>query len=151
MTDQALHNSIQDAFNWRYATKRFDPTKKIPSADWKVLEGALQMAPSSFGLQPWHFIVINNPELRTKLQPHSWNQPQIVEASHLVVLAAKTSVDTSYIDSFLNQLCAERGVAAETTHDRFYNKPHQGRWYRSVGDSPGIHRVGFPTLNSGAS
>jgi nitroreductase len=113
MTDLSLHNSIQEAFNWRYATKRFDPSKKIPSADWKVLEGALQMAPSSFGLQPWRFIVITNPELRAKLQPHSWNQPQITEASHLIVLAAKTSVDTPYIDSFLNQLCAERGVPAE--------------------------------------
>jgi nitroreductase len=113
MTNQALSSSIQEAFTWRYATKRFDPTKKIPSADWSVLERSLQMAPSSFGLQPWHFVVISNPELRAKLQPHSWNQPQITEASHLVVLAAKTSVDTPYIDSFLNQLCAERGVPAE--------------------------------------
>jgi len=113
MTDQSLHKSIQEAFTWRYATKRFDPSKKISNADWKVLEQALQMAPSSFGLQPWHFVVVSNAELRAKLQPHSWNQPQITEASHLVVLAARTTVDTPYIDSFLSQLCAERGVAAE--------------------------------------
>jgi nitroreductase len=113
MTEQTLRDSLQQAFNWRYATKRFDSTKKIPVSDWKLLERSLQMAPSSFGLQPWHFVVITNAELRAKLQPHSWNQPQITEASHLVVLAARTSVDTLYIDSFLNQLCAERGVATE--------------------------------------
>lgn len=113
MTDQSAQLTLEQAFTWRYATKRFDPAKKISSADWKVLERSLQMAPSSFGLQPWHFVVVSNPELRGKLQPHSWNQPQITEASHLVVLAAKTSIDTAYIDTFLTQVSSERGVPAE--------------------------------------
>jgi len=71
------------------------------------------MAPSSFGLQPWHFVVITNAELRQKLQAVSWNQPQLVEASHIVVLAAKTAVDAAYIDEFLKHTSSERGVSLE--------------------------------------
>ncbi len=113
MADQSTQLTIEQALTWRYATKRFDPSKKIANSDWKVLERSLQMAPSSFGLQPWHFVVVSNASLRSQLQPHSWNQPQITEASHLVVLAAKTSIDTAYIDAFLGQVCSERGVSAE--------------------------------------
>lgn len=113
MSRDSLNSTIETALAWRYATKRFDPSRKISAADWSTLERSLLLAPSSFGLQPWHFVVITNSELRRKLQPHSWNQPQIVEASHLVVLAAKSSIDTAFVDSFIEQTATTRAIPLE--------------------------------------
>jgi len=75
--------------NWRYATKQFDPNRKISDQDWATIEQALLLTPSSGGLQPWKFIVVTDPAVRTKLLPASYGQAQITDASHLVVFAAK--------------------------------------------------------------
>jgi nitroreductase len=72
--------------NWRYATKTFDPTKKVPEKEFEALLEVLRLTPSSFGIQPWKFIVVKNPEIRTKMRPFSWDQSQITDASHLIVL-----------------------------------------------------------------
>src|SRR5581483_4653009 len=77
--------------NWRYATKQFDPEKKINEQNWEVVEEALRLSPSSGGLQPWKFVVVTNPEVREKLRPASYGQAQITDASHLVVFAVKTN------------------------------------------------------------
>ena len=61
------HEEIREALNWRYAVKKFDPSKKIRETDWQTLEESLLLAPSSYNLQPWKFIVVQNPELRKKL------------------------------------------------------------------------------------
>jgi nitroreductase len=74
---------------WRYATKAFDPGRKIDPATWAALEQAVVLAPSSYGLQPWAFVVVTDPAVRKQLHAVSWNQPQILDASHLVVFAAK--------------------------------------------------------------
>ena len=96
----------------------FDPTKKISSRDWQSLEQSLLNAPSSFGLQPWRFVTISDMDLRKKLLPHSWNQPQVVDASHLVVLAARTSVDPEYVDSFIKRICAAVSALITRTFSR---------------------------------
>jgi nitroreductase len=114
MNQESLQATLQEAITWRYATKRFDPTRIIPQATWETLERSLHLAPSSFGLQPWHFIVVKNPELRKELQAHSWNQPQVVDASHFVVLAAMRSMDESYIDAFLATTAATRSIPGES-------------------------------------
>lgn len=113
MTDDR-NATIEGALSWRYATKRFDASRRISEKDWSTLEQCLRMSPSSFGLQPWHFVVVKDPETRKRLQPHSWNQPQIVEASHLVVLAARRSIDERFVDSHLSNIANTRGVAVET-------------------------------------
>ena len=77
------------ALNWRYAVKKFDPAKKIPADTWAALEQSLVLSPSSYGLQPWKFFVVETPAVREQLLPHSWGQKQIVDASHLVVFALK--------------------------------------------------------------
>lgn len=111
MTQHRVANEVVEAaLEWRYATKRFDPSKKITDKDWATLEHSLRAAPSSFGLQPWLFVTVANPELRSALRPHSWNQPQVVEASHFVVLAARTSVDEAYVDSYVRTISEVRGV-----------------------------------------
>lgn len=102
------------ALNWRYATKQFDATKKIPAATWVTLEDSLVLSPSSFGLQPYRFVVVDDKAMREKLLPHTWNQKQVVDASHYVVFTVRTSMTEAEIDAFLNLVAAARGVGLET-------------------------------------
>jgi nitroreductase len=100
--------------NWRYATKQFDPTRKITDRHWAALQEALRLSPSSFGLQPWKFIVVKDPAMRARLLPASWGQEQIVAASHLVVFAAKINLGESDLDAHLNRTAQVRGVPVAT-------------------------------------
>ena len=99
------------SLEWRYATKAFD-TRKLPDATWAALEESLRLTPSSFGLQPWKFIVVNDPAVRAKLRPVSWNQSQVTDASHLVVFARRTEVTEADVNEFFNQMVSERGADA---------------------------------------
>ena len=105
---------LLDALNWRYATKQFDPTRKIPDETWDALVQTMVLAPSSFGVQPWRFIVVNDPEARKKLAEVSWGQSQPVDASHYVVFAILKNVDEAYIDSYIADAAETRGVPAES-------------------------------------
>ena len=107
-------SQLLEALNWRYATKSFDASKKIPEQTWKTLEEALVLSPSSFGLQPYRFFVVKDPAVRQQLLPHSWNQPQVVDASHLVVLTGRTSMTEAEIDRFLDRIVEVRGVPRES-------------------------------------
>ena len=98
------------AHQWRYATKAFDPSKKIPDAAWSVLEKTLVLSPSSYGLQPWKFLVVTDPAKREALVPHSWNQRQVADASHLVVFAVKEKMDETHVDRFIARTAEVRGV-----------------------------------------
>ena len=99
---------------WRYATKKFDPARKIPPEVWAKLEQAVILAPSSYGLQPWKFVVITHPEVRNRLHPVSWNQAQILDASHLVVFAAKNPPTPADVERHVTRTAAVRGVAPES-------------------------------------
>lgn len=106
--------SLIEALNWRYATKQFDPTRKIPAPIWEALEDALVLAPSSYGLQPWHFFVVTDPGMKAELRPHSWNQPQVTDCSHHVVFAARKDIDKSFLEKYLARIAEVRGVSAES-------------------------------------
>jgi len=106
--------TLLEALHWRYATKQFDPSRKIPEQVWKSLEEALVLSPSSYGLQPYHFIVVKDPALRSKLRTVSWNQSQVVDASHLLVLAYHRKLDAAWADAFLNRVMEVRGVTKES-------------------------------------
>lgn len=99
---------------WRYATKKFDPTKKIAPDLWAKLELAAIHAPSSYGLQPWKFVVVTDPAVRAQLLPVSWNQPQIVDASHLLVFAAKNPPTAADVEAYAAHIARVRGVPAES-------------------------------------
>ena len=99
---------------WRYATKRFDATRKIEPGLWKDLERALVLTPSSYGLQPYKFIVLTDPDLRAKLRQASWGQAQIEEASHLVVFAIKKSLGEEHVNHYLDRISEVRGVSRES-------------------------------------
>lgn len=104
---------LLDQLNRRYATKQFDPGRKISDSDWAALQQALVLSPSSFGLQPWRFIVVNDPTLRAKLKEVSWGQPQITDAARLVVFAHKTNLSEADIDAFLERIVEVRGGSVE--------------------------------------
>ena len=102
------------ALEWRYATKRFDATKKIPADDWHTLERALILTPSSYGLQPYRFMVLTDLEKRSELLAHSWNQRQVVDCSHYVVLTARTKLTETDVDNWIQRLAEVRGVPTES-------------------------------------
>ncbi|MDG2991826.1 nitroreductase family protein [Candidatus Synechococcus calcipolaris G9] len=106
-------DDVLQQLQWRYATKKFDASKKIPESTWRVLEQSLVLAPSSFGLQPWKFFVVTDPELRQELVNHSWGQKQVVDASHLVVLAIKKGINTEDVDRYLARQAAVHQVPIE--------------------------------------
>jgi nitroreductase len=100
--------------NWRYATKQFDSDHRISERDWAALEEALRLSPSSGGLQPWKFIVVTDPAMRAKLLPASYGQPQITNASQLVVFASKKSFGEADVDTVINHTAATRGIPVES-------------------------------------
>ena len=107
-----MSNFIQDA-NWRYATKKFDSTKKVSAEDLTTLKEAIRLSSSSYGLQPYKVLIIENPELRAQLQPVSWGQTQIVDASHLIVFANVTNIGETEIDAYFKNLTETRNIPME--------------------------------------
>ena len=108
-----LNIQLLEALNWRYATKQFDAAKKIPTATFGALEESLVLSASSFGLQPYRFLVINDKAMREKLLPHTWGQRQVVDASHYVVFAGRTTMTEQEIDAFLKLTADTRGMSVE--------------------------------------
>lgn len=114
MSDTTANERLLAALNWRYATKIFDPSAKIPAETWTTLEEVLVLTPSSFGLQPYKFLVIENQALRKQLLPHSWGQRQIVDASHLVVFAARMAISDTDINHYIDRIVEVRGITPES-------------------------------------
>lgn len=86
---------------WRYATKKFDPEKKVSKTDLENIKKAISLAATSYGLQAYKVLIIEDPEIRKRLQPESWGQSQIVDASELIIFCNYTNVDNQVIDDYL--------------------------------------------------
>ena len=99
--------------NWRYATKKFDATKKISNEDLNILKEAIRLSSSSYGLQPYKVIIVESPELRAKIQPAAWGQSQIVEASHLIIFANETQLNEEDIDNYVTNISTTRNIPVE--------------------------------------
>ena len=113
MNTTIQRESLIQQLNWRYATKQFDPHRKISPEDWATLEEALVLTPSSFGLQPWKFIVVDDPDTREKLVHASHGQLKVSNASHLVVFTIKKNLGEEEIESHLKRIAQVRGVSPE--------------------------------------
>ena len=107
-------NEYLNNLNWRYATKKFDPTQKLSVAETDLLEESLRLTPSSFGLQLWQFYRIDTPETRAAVREAGYNQSQITDASHLYALASKTSPAESDVVEFLESVKNIRGGRDES-------------------------------------
>ena len=112
--NNGVTQQLLDALQWRYATKVFDATKKIPADVWQTLERALVLTPTSYGLQPYRFLVINDPVKRAELLPHSWNQKQAVDASHFVVFTARTKITGADVSKLITCTSDIRKIPAES-------------------------------------
>ena len=121
---------ILEGLNWRYATKSYDPAKKVSDADWATIETALSLAPSSFGIQPYKFIVINDPAIREKLKPAAYGQTAITDASHLVAIAYKKTLTDADIEHFVERIAEVRGSTPDSLLD--YENVMKGSAKRAV-------------------
>ena len=99
--------------NWRYATKKFDATKKITDADIAFLKEAIRLSTSSYGLQPYRVFIVENPELRAKLVAASYGQAQVADASHLLVFANELNFGEGGIDQLATTICKTRELPLE--------------------------------------
>ena len=104
---------LLESQQWRYATKAFDPSRLIDPLTWDALEQSLVLTPSSYGLQPWRFLVVQDPELRSRLRPHAWNQAQITDCSHLVVFLVRRTIEARDLDRLIERMGAIRGTNPE--------------------------------------
>jgi len=102
-----------DVINWRYATKKFD-TKRMPDETFNILLESLRLSASSYGLQGWKFVVVENKELRKQLVPHAWGQEQVVDASHLIVLARPTRFTKDDVQRFVQHISEVRNIPLES-------------------------------------
>jgi nitroreductase len=101
---------LDEALNWRYATKVFDPTRTIPTETWAALERSLVLTPSSYGLQPWRFLIVTDKPLRERLRAASWNQSQVVDCSHHVVFLGRTEMREADVQRLIDRTVADRGL-----------------------------------------
>ncbi|WP_367770939.1 NAD(P)H-dependent oxidoreductase [Flavobacterium sp. WC2421] len=106
-------NTFLDKQNWRYATKKFDSSKKITESDLDFLKEAVRLSASSFGLQLYKVIIIENPEIKAQLLPVAYGQSQITDASHLFVFANQTNVGNTEIDAYLKNTSEIRELPLE--------------------------------------
>ena len=90
-------NSIQ-SLEWRYATKKFDASKKLPQEKIEVIKKGFNLTPTSYGLQPSKLVIVSNKDLQNELMEHTGNQQPIVTASHLLVFCIQTTIDDKLIE-----------------------------------------------------
>ncbi len=104
---------IQDvlsALHWRYATQVFDTQKRVSPEEMRAILESARLAPSSFGIEAWKFLVIENPEVRAKLREVGFGQSKITDASHLVVIARRTDVREHIVGELIERNAEQQGV-----------------------------------------
>ncbi|MDL2142963.1 NAD(P)H-dependent oxidoreductase [Flavobacterium tructae] len=106
-------STLLDNLNWRYATKKFDATKKISSQDLNTLKEAVRLSASSYGLQPYKVIIVENPEIREKLKAAAYGQTQITDASQIFIFANDLNLGADSVDAYINTISETRGVPAD--------------------------------------
>ncbi|MCO5143080.1 MAG: NAD(P)H-dependent oxidoreductase [Oligoflexia bacterium] len=117
-------NQVLEALQWRYAVKLFDPSKSIAEEDIHTLKSSLHLSASSYGLQPWKFLFIQNKDLREKLKAKSWNQKQVSDCSHYVVFLATKTINDEYVKNYVNLMSIIRSVPIDKLsglHKAIYN------------------------------
>lgn len=107
-------SSIIEDLNWRYAVKEFDPTRKVSTDKLNTLLESTRLSASSFGLQPWKFVVVESLELKKELLAASWNQKQVVDASHVIVFCRPENFGERDVDRFVESMAHTRGIEVES-------------------------------------
>ena len=107
-----MSDLLQD-LQWRYATKKMDPSKAVPQEKVDRIVEAVRLTASSSGLQPYEVFVVTNPELRAQIKPHAWNQGQVTDGSHLLVFAAWDNYTVERINHMFDLVNTVRGFKNE--------------------------------------
>ena len=105
--------ALLDKLKWRYATKKMDPAKTVPEDKLERILEAIRLTATSSGLQPYHVLVVTNPEVREKIKAIGWNQQQITDCSHLLVFAAWDDYTVDRINTMFDLVNEERGFKNE--------------------------------------
>jgi nitroreductase/dihydropteridine reductase len=108
---------LLDKLQWRYATKHFDANRKIRPEQVDDLLKAANLAPTSYGLQPFSLVLIEDETMKTKLGPAAFNQPQVTEASHLFVFAVRADLSAQDVDEFVDRIVETRNISREDVAD----------------------------------
>lgn len=111
-----MSNTVEN-LKWRYATKKFNSSKKISNEDFETLKKAIQLTASSYGLQPYKILNIEDKETRKKLREVSWNQSQIEDASHMIVFANMTDFGEELVDDYFENVIDTRNLTKEDVED----------------------------------
>ncbi|KAF2509367.1 NAD(P)H-dependent oxidoreductase [Flavobacterium zhairuonense] len=106
-------STLLDNLSWRYATKKYDATKKVSAADLNTLKEAVRLAASSYGLQPYKVIIVENPEIREKLKAAAWGQTQLTDASQIFVFANDLNAGPESVAAYIKNISETRGVPTE--------------------------------------
>ena len=103
-----------DMLKWRYASKKFDSSRLIADEVWQSILESVHLAPSSFGLQLWHFVSVETPEIRSQLRSVSWDQSQVTDASRFLVFCVRRDLTEEDIDKHLRRIAEVRGVSLDS-------------------------------------
>src|SRR5690606_9466764 len=106
-------NTVLEHRTWRYATKKYNAEKKISAQDLDTLIEATRLSAASYGIQPYHIVVITDPQIRQRLKEVSWGQSQITDASHLIVFAHANDFGDELVDDFVDNLSRTRNIPME--------------------------------------
>lgn len=106
-------STLLENLNWRYATKKFDASKKISAADLNTLKEAVRLSASSYGLQPYKVVIVENPEIREQLKAAAYGQTQITDASQLFIFANDLNTGAETVDAYIKDISETRGVPVE--------------------------------------
>jgi nitroreductase/dihydropteridine reductase len=105
--------NVIEKLQWRYATKKFDSERKLGQDSIDTLKKAFDLTATSYGLQPIKLVIVSDDAVKEQLLPHSWNQKQVVQASHVLVFCVETNVDESYIKGYFERVKNERNTPDE--------------------------------------
>ena len=108
---------LVEGLNWRYATKKFDVSKKVSTEDLEKIKEAVRLSASSYGLQAYKVLVIENPEIRQQLRAAAWNQTQVTDSSHVFVFCNYTNVDENLVDDYMQLTASTRGIEVDQLGD----------------------------------
>lgn len=106
-------HKLVDDLKWRYACKKFDPSKKLSEEEVDDLLEVLRLTASSYGIQPWKFLLVKNPSLREQLVPAAFGQAQVKDASHLIILCRPAELNEKIIDDYITDICRVRNQTPE--------------------------------------
>ncbi|MGM0861852.1 MAG: NAD(P)H-dependent oxidoreductase [Bacillota bacterium] len=121
-----LKTQIIDAYKFRHATKEFDPAKKISESDFEFILETGRLSPSSLGLEPWKFVVVQDPALREKLRKYTWGaQKQLPTASHFVLILARTAKDIRFDSDYVKQHLKEVKQMPEDMYEGYLKKTEE--------------------------